>query len=289
MFKPDLPAERILQVFMPGTIVVAGIWYLHRPLLMKYFPALAADSVLSEIGAASIGARTIVLVIACTCIGVILNQMADIAVVGLVEDESDSEKARRKERALVRLAFRIFTFRRGPDPRVRVIARYMDSPRRTWFSEMVQDWAGTEAGKLNQRQEAIITHQHILAHMAALSDQSRNAVKEAYSEVTMVASLFLALAVLFATAVSSLVSSFFLQFPVATQPKSVLLVATAIIYGVTLASAYAVRRRFAHFCALTITQALHYFRLSIPTDRLSSEHAREATTVHGRAATAGSP
>jgi hypothetical protein len=50
MIKTEIPAERILQVVMPGTIVVVGTWYLHRPFLMKYFPAIAGDAKATDIG-----------------------------------------------------------------------------------------------------------------------------------------------------------------------------------------------------------------------------------------------
>jgi hypothetical protein len=202
-------------------------------------------------------------VIACGAIGVILNQMADVAIVGLFADSAATHKSKRIDRLITRALFRVFHFRRLSDPQVNVIRRYLESPRRKWFLEMATLWADTTPLRIDQPEEAIAVHQHILARLAALSEQSRAALKDAYSEVVMASSLFLSLVAVLVSALLSLWSSHALGPQFVTQPVPVLLSTIGVIYCITIASAYVVKRRFANFCALTITQALHYFRVTV--------------------------
>lgn len=51
MVKPVIPFDRFLGIFMPGALLVVGIWYLHRPFLLKYFPHVASDIGTSGAGA----------------------------------------------------------------------------------------------------------------------------------------------------------------------------------------------------------------------------------------------
>ena len=260
--KPDLPAEHFLQVFMPGAIIVAGAWYLHRPFLMKYFPAIASEVSQPGTSGASFGLRALVLVVLCLCAGVLTSQLADVAVVGLVTDGSTSIKARRWDRGLWRFCFRAFIFSRRPDPRVHVIKQYLNSRRKEWFLEMMTEWADTDEKALASPDESIKAHQHIIAHLAALSEQAQKSVKDAYAEVLMSSSLFLSLFALLVLADTSIWSNSAVRYSVPTQPTSILLTLTIFIYFICCVAAVVVRRRFANFCASSITRAIHYHRIS---------------------------
>lgn len=268
MVKPVIPFDRFLGIFMPGALLVVGIWYLHRPFLLKYFPHVASDIGTSGAGA---GIKTVIFIVASTCIGMLINQTCDIAIAGMVNDGAESDKSEKRIRQILRIMFRFFSIFIEPDPRIRIINRYVESPRSEDFLRMVKDWAGSENNKLKEPGEAVLVHQHIMAHMNAFSEHSRIVIRESYMQVIFSASLFTAFASLFFISILSFWTSSIVSDDVLVHSETILYSITIIIYCFSLLAAYIVKRRFRHFCSYLITVALHFFKMSqVENDRIKS-------------------
>lgn len=258
MIKPNISFDRFLSTFMPGGVLVVGIWYLHRPFLLKYFPYVASE--VGE-GGANVGIKTLIFIVAATCSGVIINHFADLAIVALVIDGAENEKSDRILRKLFRLIFRIFSIKVEPDPRIKAVNRYLDSDRKEVFLEMMKDWSWTNENKLQLPNEAISSHQHLMTRLNTLSDRSRSIVQETYMhDVLFPTSLFTVLSFLFPVSLLSfLTTSLSASEEIKVHPYPILISLSVIIYFLGVISAYSVKRRFRHFCSHLITIALHSY------------------------------
>jgi hypothetical protein len=254
---PEFKVDRFVDQFVIGSIVFLGAWYLHRPFWQTYFPNVAGDpSRPSTPFDAEIA--LVLFVVGSVVLGVLLSHSADLAVVVSFAEET-SISSRRPHRRWLRLLARPFTLVPARDPRVRVVERYLASPRKEMFSSMVCAWAMSEPGSLHEKTEAVIVHQHLVAHLRALSERTKAAVEEAYAPVAFAAALFLAFCALALISALSFWSAWAVSNVTKVQPIGVQLLVTALVYLAAVVAARSVRRRFRDFANAVVTMALHFY------------------------------
>lgn len=76
MLNPEITFDRFLSSFVPGAVFVFGSFYLHRPLLLKYFPYISGYAGGQSGDTLSPEARILLFSIAAVCMGVIFDQPA---------------------------------------------------------------------------------------------------------------------------------------------------------------------------------------------------------------------
>jgi hypothetical protein len=257
IIRPSLTFEKFLEVLLPGIIVVVGTWYLHRPLITKYFPLISSSFTKAGISSSGVSLRLLTVLLGSIVVGLIINHLADIAIVGIIQDDANTEKSKRKSRGLLRILFSIFTFKPADDPRKLAINRYLNSKRKNRFLEMMENWAGVSEEDLYSQEELVPAHQHIVARMKVLSDGTRSLVQELFSHTMHSAALFLALVFLLLINFLSYLTAYSLSGDTIVHSYSSLLMSSFIIYCGTVISCYALKRRFRHFCSQVITLGLH--------------------------------
>lgn len=257
--KPELTLERFLEIFVPGVLLSVGTWYLHRPFLLRYFPAVASDVSFLNGASEALGGKAFVFSIIAITVGVLCSHLSDVALVGLIKNTCQSPKARRWDRAAFRWLLRPFGFTTAPDPRVHAIGRYLNSPRRELFLRMLAKWCVTDARRLEIADEAVIAHQHVLTHLQVLSSETRTMAADFFRPVSIAASLFTASALLLPIALLSFFTRLLASERVSVQPVSVLLLVTIAVYVLAVLTCYSLRRRFRHFCAQILTLGLHAY------------------------------
>lgn len=259
--KPEITFERFLEVLVPGAILTVGTWYFHRPFLMVFFPAIASDTAILGVTGGTLGSKAGLFLIASVCVGVIVNCMADVAVVCTVRDASQSDKATRRIRSIVRLFAWPFILVPSRDPRVHVIGRYMSSSRRAAFLRMVRAWTGCDETALANADGIILAHQHIITHLKVVSSDIRAVLSDIYQPVRIASAVFIASALLVPVGLLSFLSASFVQARVAVHPWPILMILTIAAYAFALVSGYSLRRHFRHFCSQSVTLALHQFMI----------------------------
>jgi hypothetical protein len=257
--EPSMSFERFLEVFVPGSIVTAGTWYLHRPFLKVHFPAVAADSIIATGTSSTLGTKTVLFLIASICIGVLLNHMWDIAVIGVFEDGNQTRKAKDLPRRLFRALVLPIVFNRTADPRVHAIRRYLESPRRSGLVSMAEQWSASNENRLGLAEEAIVVHQHVTARLNVISNEARSLLSELVRPVAISGSVFLAFFVLVPIALTAFVTSYMVEDDVMVHTWPVLICATLSFYVLSVLASYSLRRSFRHYCAQVITLGLHVF------------------------------
>jgi hypothetical protein len=265
MLNTQITFERILGTFIPGALFSFGAWYLHRSFLLKYFPNIAGDPSVSSFGGLATEARFLLFIFASLCLGLMLNQFADIGIASLFRDDATSEKSKRKGRNIARIIWRVVGFTLAQDPRTRGVERYLESPRKEQFLRMMRDWAGTDEsqlkdadGKVNSS-EAIAAHQHIVVHLRVLSDASRKTVEDLKFPVDFSASLLMSFVFLFPVSILSFISSAVVDERVKVQFNFTLLISIVFIYCGIIVSSYLLKRQFKQFCQSILTLALHFY------------------------------
>jgi len=239
-----------------GAIVFLGAWYLHRPFLLEYFPNAAGDA-----SAQGFDAEVAILlfVVGSVALGVLIGHIADVAVVACFE-ETGTGKQHRRYRRWFRAASRPFTIETLPDPRHQAVTRYLDSPRRAEFVEMLVRWGLSSPERMHTPGEAAIVHQHVVARLKALGSSGKEAAEEAFEPVAFSAAIFVALAALVFIGLSSFVTALMVTkhkvFPFAVR-----LLLVVMFYGASLVASYSLQRRVRHFCSAILTTALHHFSL----------------------------
>jgi len=252
---PELSIERFFDKFVVGGIVFLGTWYLHRPFLLEYFPNVAGDA-----SAQGFEAEVAILlfVVGSVALGVLIGHVADVAVVACFQ-EAGAGKQDRPYREWFRKMSRPFTIKVLPDPRHRAINRYLESPRRAEFTEMLGHWGLTTAEYVRVPAEAAIVHQHVVARLKASGVAGKEAAEEAFEPVAFAAAIFVALAALVFIGLSSFITVLAVSkhkvFPFAVR-----LLIVVMLYGATVIAGYSLQRRVRHFCSAVLTAALHYFR-----------------------------
>lgn len=183
--KTELKFDRFIEIFIPGAILTIGLWYLHRPFLMVYFPAIASDATVLDLRATGLGARSFILLLAAVCSGVLITYLSDVVIVGLFQDASGTDKARRRLRRVLRIIAYLLTFGRAPatDPRVHTMKRYLASPRKEAFIDMLNVWCQCDSKNLESESELIMAHQHIITRLCVISADSRKLVNDLFRPV----------------------------------------------------------------------------------------------------------
>lgn len=264
MLNTQVTFERILGTFIPGALLSFGSWYLHRSFLLKYFPNVAGDPTVSAFGSIATEARFLLFIFASLCVGLILNQCADVAIASLFRHDTMADKAVWKDRRPVRVLWSMAGFTPDQDPRTRAVESYLASPRRTQFLGMMREWAGTDEsrlksdGKINPG-EAIAAHQHIVARLRVLSDASRKMIDELDFPIVFSASLLTGFVFLLPIAALSFLSSEAVDEKVKVQFNKTLIASMAFIYFCINLSSYLLKRQFKQFCPVVLTRALHFY------------------------------
>src|SRR4051812_1115713 len=254
---PDFKVDRFVDQFVIGSLVFLCAWYLHRPFLHKYFPNLAAGAALrtpqfdSQIAIALFIVGSIV-------IGVLLTHTADVAIVASFIREPTG-KLDRSHRRWLRAIARPFTVMPALDPRVSVMSRYRDSPRRQLFLRMLTDWSMSGLEEVERPDEAVVAHEHLVAHLRTMNERTRAAVEEAYAPVMFAGALFLAFCALVIISALSFWTAPLVSELRKVQPTAVRVATTAILYIGAVLTGYSLRRRFRDFCNGIVTTALHFY------------------------------
>jgi hypothetical protein len=272
--KPELKVERFLDQAVCGGVVFVGGWYLHRRFLFEYFPSMAGDR--SGLGSQALEAELAIIMalLSAVALGVMLSHVADIALVACF-DEHAAGKRNRAYLASFRTTSRPFTLGARTDPRVDAIGRYLSSPRANQFSAMLREWAMTTPGALQNREEAVVAHQHIVAHLRTLNSDAKAAVEQLYEQVMFAATLFLSLVVLFFVGLASFFTAAFVD--VSLRGTMVRIVATLLIYGAAVVAGISLRRKFREFSHSVLTLGLHFFVAMSATSTSASD--RQATSL----------
>jgi hypothetical protein len=244
--------ERTLGTFVPGALLVLGTWYFHRPFLLQRFPSISAE----DVGA---NTKAIVFLVLAISAGILISHMADTAVAVVVRDASATTKSDRPMRHVGRAIARIFSFTAADDARVNAIGRYLRSPRGHLFLRMAQSWSGTSQESLSDNRERIFVHQHIVAHLKAKSEQSRQVIEEIYHEVHFAAAFFTAWALLLPVAILALWTSHLANDEFASFSTGTYLWLIAIVWACGALTAYSLKRQFRNFCSEVLTLALHFY------------------------------
>ncbi|MCP4600794.1 MAG: hypothetical protein GY847_09725 [Proteobacteria bacterium] len=272
MINPGITFDRFLGTFAPGALLIFGAFYLHRPFLIKHFPYIAGDP--SETNAILSGeGRTLLFSVAAICIGVVLNQLSDIAVVAVVEGESGVNRPKRVYRVLARIFSRIFCFKPMQDPRRYIVTRYIESPRSDIFLKMMRAWAYTEHDMLKENGEPAIAHQHIVARLKSLSDHSRLMLKEMITPLDFAASLFMSCGSLFLVALVAPLTARSVAEDIVVHKPQVYVALIIATYLLALIACFNLRRRIKMFFCHSMTIGLHFY-INQRSDHLSDE--REA-------------
>lgn len=263
--KPDLRLDRFLDQFVVGSLIFLGSWYLHRPFLIRYFPNVAAGRSAEPSVQFEFELALLLFAIGSVCFGILVGHMADLATVAAFVDESTSEKSTRAYRLWFRRLARIVTWWPSPDPRVRGIRRYLDSPRRQQFLELMREWAMSTEPQLRLSSEAVLAHQHLVVRLRTASAWTKTALEEHYSPVVFAGSLFVALSLLVVISLLSFWTSSLVEPVHPVQPNKVKIAATVALYIGAVVSGASFRRRFRDFCGSVVTLALYFHANAAPT------------------------
>jgi hypothetical protein len=98
--KPDIKFERFLDQFVSGGLVFVGAWYLHRPVLQKYFPIVAGGGVAGATASVDVDILLLLFALGSITLGVLITHSADLAVAACTRPASVVGEERWK-RALV--------------------------------------------------------------------------------------------------------------------------------------------------------------------------------------------
>jgi hypothetical protein len=277
MLNTQITFERILGTFIPGALFSFGTWYMHRPFLLKYFPNIAGDPAVSSFGGLATEARFLLFIFASLCLGLILNQFADIGIASLFRDDAINEKAKRRARRIARMVWRVVGFTLNQDPRVRAMKRYLESPRKEPFLKMMREWADTDESRLKDADgrinsnEAIAAHQHIVVRLRVWSEASRKTVEDLKFPVDFSASLLMSFVFLFPFSLLSFISAGVVDESVKVQFHQTLFISIAFTYVGIIFSSYLLKRQFKQFCQSILTLALHFHATSNRTVKADVE------------------
>jgi hypothetical protein len=258
MLKPDITFDRFLSTFVPGAVFVFGSFYLHRPLLLRYFPYLAGYAAGQTGDTLSPESRILLFSIAAVCVGAIFDQLSDAAIVSVMSGEEDI-KPRREFRTFFRWLNRLFVLKPLSDSRRFVFVRYLESPRKTEILQLAKQWAFSGESEIREQGKAPIVHQHILVHLRLLSEHSYVLYRELYAPLSSAASLHSSLVALFFVALLSPFSADYVANMIRVHSLGVYLVLILMIYLGAIVTAYNLKRRIRNFYSQSLTLALHAF------------------------------
>ncbi len=205
MIKSDFSLRRFIDTFVPGFVVVIGIWYLYKPYFNKYFPVIAFDPA-KDFFTISNELKLVLILIASVFAGVIVNHFADVPVAFIYKHYNDKEDCFDKLKWLAKLKYKmtsllgyclLFRFFISKDPRKKAMDRYAVSARKESFNKMINDWTNTTLSQMKKRNEEVIVHQHICARVRTLTPFSSKLYSDCYAEVIFASALQVSLTILF--------------------------------------------------------------------------------------------
>lgn len=258
MLSPDITFNRFLSSFVPGAVFVFGSFYLHRPLLLRYFPYISGYAAGQSGDTLSPEARILLFSMAAVCMGVIFDQLSDAAVVSAISGEDDV-KPRRWLRTLFRWLSRPFVLRPVSDSRRFVLNRYLSSQRREAFLRMVESWAFSSESEIQEPGKAPIVHQHLLARLRVVSEHCQALYREVQAPLSSAASLHSSFVALFFVALASPLSARHVEDTIRVHNTSVYVCLIVLVYLGAVVTAYNLKRRIRNFYSQTITLSLHAF------------------------------
>lgn len=249
--------ERVFGTLIPGALFLIGVWYIHRPFLLKYFPNLAGDPTQSEI--INTEFKAVIFVVVAFSTGMLLNQLSDIGVVLLFREDPMSTRPSSKARRVGRFLWRFIVFNRyALDPRQRSVSRYLRSPRRQRFLKMMKDWAATDEQNLNTLGgEVIIAHEHIIYRLRVLSEMSRRMIENMWLPVIFSASMLAAFVLLLPVIALSPGTSYLIGESLDTRFWLIRGALVLFVYAGAALSSYSLKRQFRHYCHYVLTLGLH--------------------------------
>ena len=258
MLKSDITFDRFLTTFVPGAAFVSGVFYMNRPILTRYFPYVAGYATQTTEDTLGPEARIILFSLAAICMGVIFDHLSDLAIIFVAEGEHGSGSPQ-KRRLWARRLNRLFFSKPLPDPRRRVLDRYLKSNRREDFLKLVRCWGLSDAEEVQEKGQAGIVHQHILVRLRTSSPHHYSLYREIYAPLASAASFHCALsALLIAAVVSALYAPFIVNVVRIHTYGSYIFFVVAAYLGMFL-TYYNLRRKVRHFFSQSITLALHAF------------------------------
>ncbi|NTU95816.1 MAG: hypothetical protein HGA52_07185 [Bacteroidales bacterium] len=257
MIKESISLESILEIFVSGGILVLGAWYLNRPVLFEYFPAIAQD--VDMVGASGLGGKTVVFLILVLFAGIIITHMFDAVLPVVIGNQRVREGSSYIKRFMC-ILFLLFSAPLSIDPRISSIDRYLNSSRRKWFLEMILSWTKTDESQIKNYNEKILVHQHVVNRLRVLSEDSKKVLIDAYQPFSFAGSIFIALMLL----IPFTLLSFWAQSLVDTSKykiysSSQLLIFLLLIWTLTYLSGYSLKRRARTFYSQILTIAMHYY------------------------------
>jgi hypothetical protein len=256
MFKESIALENILEIFVAGGLFVIGTWYLHRPFLLEYFPAIAHDVFASD-QAPQLGGKLMVFIMLAMLAGVFITHMFDAVVPLVIGDRTYITKRFSIPKKIVVLLFRIVLFTEEPDPRVVAVKRYLKSSRKQWFLAMVKDWCKSDEKNLAQEKEMIMVRQQVVARLRALSDNSREVLQDSYNQVSFAGSIFAAFLLLIPVSLVAFYSETLVtKFKTPSDLQLAFII--CVIYLAAVISGFSLRRRLRNFYSGVITIGLHF-------------------------------
>lgn len=211
MIKSDFTFRRFIDTFVPGFVVVIGLWYLYKPYFNKYFPVIAYDpanigpTFANDLFAMSNELKLILVLIASVFIGVIVNHFADLPIACIYkhyEMKANMEGRKYIIKAKAHIisvlgCLLLFRFIISDDPRRPAINRYIKSSRRDSFCSMVHEWTKTTISEMKNKKDEVIVHQHICYRIRTINPFTSKLYDDCYSEVIFASSLQVALIILF--------------------------------------------------------------------------------------------
>ncbi|MGZ0708917.1 hypothetical protein ACWPKO_11330 [Coraliomargarita sp. W4R53] len=260
MIKTDFTFERFLEVVLPGAILVLGIWYFNRPFLTIYFPFIAGDAKMLDPENVGYTIRVFVITLTIVLAGIAIQNVSDIFVALAVEDESGSEKSKRKLRKIARGLFRLALITTARDPRVNSIERYMKSNRKEVFLSMLSTWAFTSSELLEKnKKEKVISHQHIVVRLKVLSPDSYSLLEKCYHPTRVWAGMVTSFCILFIVAITSFGTNYLVREEISVHSTTFLLMGSIGSIILLVVSCYFLRRAVIYFSSNVLTLALHHF------------------------------
>lgn len=259
MLKSDVTFDRFLTTFVPGAVFVSGAFYMHRPILIKYFPFIAGYA--TQLPEDTLGpeARIILFSLAALCMGVIFDQLSDMAIIAVVEGECDANRPRQRWRSWARWLNRFFIINPLADSRRVILDRYLKSNRREAFLRMAQRWAFASAEEIQETGRAAVIHQHILLRLRTLSQHHQSLYREIYAPLASSAALYCALVALFGVSLLAPVTGESVKESIrAHAPGTYIFFIFSTYFGAFL-TAYNLKRRIRHFFSQAMTLALQSF------------------------------
>jgi hypothetical protein len=238
---------------VPGSILMAGIWYFHRSYIAQLFPLVDAEKEL----------KILFFLVGAYSAGITINSVADTPIALMIRNMGCRGPGGWVRR-IAKVVGRAFWFRLMPDPRVAGMRAYLDCPnatRRSDFCHMVMAWTGMSPQDLATNRNKIIAHQHLVAHLKALCVESCKANENLLIPVHYSASLLLAVIALIPVLLASLLSGAFAQLD---HPLLVVSVMATLLYGSSVLLSYVLKRQARRYFRCVITLALHWYLVSHP-------------------------